>query len=52
MSLKLRKDFDAVFLIDKVFQEKGFYVYNTHNIGEKGFSVSIAPVRSQGGPLV
>jgi hypothetical protein len=32
-------------------QEEGVSVYNIHNIVEKHFSVSIAPVQSRGGLL-
>jgi hypothetical protein len=39
-------------LIDKANQEEDLYVYNTHNILEKHFSISIASVRSRGGLLV
>jgi hypothetical protein len=35
-------DFDAVFVIDRVIQERGFYVYKMHNIAAKH---SIAPAR-------
>jgi hypothetical protein len=38
--------------IDRVIQEEGLYVYNMHNIEEKYFLTSIAPVRSRGGSLV
>jgi hypothetical protein len=40
-----------IFFIDRVIQEEGF-VYNLHNIVEKLFSISIAPVGSRGGSLV
>jgi hypothetical protein len=34
------------FFIDRVIQEEGFYVlYTTHNIVEKHFNISIAPVQ-------
>jgi hypothetical protein len=35
-----------------VIQAEDLCVYNMHNIVEKRFSISIAPVRSQGGSLV
>jgi hypothetical protein len=38
--------------IDRVIQKEGLYVYNSHNIVEKHFSISIAHVRSWGGLLV
>jgi hypothetical protein len=41
-----------VFLIDRVIQGEGLYVYGMHNIVQKHFSVNIAPVRSRGGSLV
>jgi hypothetical protein len=41
-------NFDAVFLIDRVIQEEGYYVYNMYNIVEKDFSISIAPEQSRG----
>jgi hypothetical protein len=48
-SLNYLPEFDMVFLIDKVIQEQGLlYVYNMHNMVEKHFSISIAPVRSRG----
>jgi hypothetical protein len=37
------------FLIDRVIQKEGLNVYNMHNIVEKHFSISNAPVRSRGG---
>jgi hypothetical protein len=40
-----------IYLTDRVFQEKGLYVYNMHYIVEKHFSISIPPVRSRGGSL-
>jgi hypothetical protein len=40
------------FLIDRVFQEEGLYVYNMNNLVEKHFSISIEPVKSWGGLLV
>jgi hypothetical protein len=40
------------FLVDRVVQEEGLYVYKMHNIAEKHFSIGIAPVRSRGGLLV
>jgi hypothetical protein len=45
-------DFDPGFLIDRVIQEEGFYVYNMHNVVDKHFSISIVPVQSRGGSLV
>jgi hypothetical protein len=35
-----------------VIQEEGLYAYNMHNILEKHFSISIAPVRNRAGLLV
>jgi hypothetical protein len=43
-------DFDGIY--NRVIQEEGLYVYNMHNIVEKDFSMTIAPVRSRGGSLV
>jgi hypothetical protein len=40
------------FLIDRVIQEEGLYAYNMQNVVGKHLSISIAPVRSQGGSLV
>jgi hypothetical protein len=40
------------FLIDIMVLEGGSYVCNVHNIVEKYFSISIAPVQSRGGSLV
>jgi hypothetical protein len=40
------------FLLDRVTKEEGLYVCNVHNIVEKHLSISIAPVRSQGGSQV
>jgi hypothetical protein len=31
-----------IFLIDRVIQEEGFYVYNIYNTVENHFSISIA----------
>jgi hypothetical protein len=45
-------DYDAIFFINKVIQEEGLYVCNMHNIVEKHFTISIAPVRSRGGSTV
>jgi hypothetical protein len=42
-------DFDAVFLIGRLIQGEGLYVYN---MVEKHFRISIAPVRNRGGALV
>jgi hypothetical protein len=50
-SLKLSNGFWCDFF-DRVIQEGDLYVYNVHNIGEKHFSISIAPERSRGGSLV
>jgi hypothetical protein len=33
-----------IFYIDTMIQEKGLHVYNLHNIAEKHFSISLAPV--------
>jgi hypothetical protein len=54
VSLKVNypKNYDAVSLIDKVILEEGLYVYNMHNIVQKDFSFSIAPVQSRSGSLV
>jgi hypothetical protein len=35
-----------------VIQEEGLHVFNIHNLVEKHFNMSIAPVRSQSGSLV
>jgi hypothetical protein len=35
-----------------VILEEGLYVYNIHNIVDKYFSISIAPVQNQSGSLV
>jgi hypothetical protein len=40
------------FLIDRVIQGVGLYVYNMHYVVEKRFCNNIAPVRSRGGSLV
>jgi uncharacterized protein (UPF0371 family) len=45
-------DCDAVFLIDRVIEEEGFYGYNMYITVEKHLIISIAPVRSRSGPLV
>jgi hypothetical protein len=37
-----------LFLIDRVIQEKGLYVYNMHDIVEKHFRISIAPETGAG----
>jgi hypothetical protein len=36
--LKYPTDLDAVFLIDRVIQEEGLYVYNIYNIVQKHFT--------------
>jgi hypothetical protein len=40
------------FLIDRMIQEEGLYVYKIHNIVEERFRISITPVRSLGESLV
>jgi hypothetical protein len=45
-------DCDGLLLIYGVIQEEGLYVYIMHDIVEKHFSISIAPMRSRGGSLV
>jgi hypothetical protein len=40
------------FLIERVVQDEGVYVYNVHNIVEKHFSISIAHARGRGRSLV
>jgi hypothetical protein len=40
------------FLIDRVIQEEGLYVYNMQNLVSKHITNSIAPVRNRGGSLV
>jgi hypothetical protein len=42
-------DFYAVFLLDKVIQEEGLYVYKIRNIVEKRLSVSITLCKSKAG---
>jgi hypothetical protein len=43
-SLKNTTDFDVDFLIVRMIQEEGLYVYNiVDSIAKKHFSVSIAP---------
>jgi hypothetical protein len=44
-------DFDTVFL-NRWSDLRGRFIYNMHNIVEKHFSISIAPVRSWGLSLV
>jgi hypothetical protein len=42
----------VVFVIVKVIQEEGLYVYNIQKIVEKHFNISIASVRSRGESLL
>jgi hypothetical protein len=49
--LKLHNGFRCGFLMDRVIQVKGLYVYYMYNIAEN-FGVSIAPVRRWGELLV
>jgi hypothetical protein len=48
----LKLDFNEVFLINRVIQEKSLYVYNMHNMVVKHFSINTARVRSRSGSLV
>jgi hypothetical protein len=44
--------FDAVFLIDRVFQKERFSICNLYNIIQKHFSIRFATVQSHGVSLV
>jgi hypothetical protein len=35
-----------IFLIDRVIQEEGLYIYNMHNIVKKHFRISIVPCKA------
>jgi hypothetical protein len=42
----------VLYLIDRVNQGEGVYVYKVHNIVENHLSISVAIVPSRGGSLV
>jgi hypothetical protein len=50
--VSLKRILIQFFLIDRVIQEEGLYVFNMQNILEKHFSISIALVRRRGRSLV